>query len=90
MPLPSHRQTPAAVAGFPTPGNQAAFARPHQLEDGNDSKIVFGHGRQAAGLTVIYDPDFPARRISVELTNVTLEQALDIVSLPEQVLLGGR
>jgi general secretion pathway protein D len=30
---------------------------------------------------VIYDPDLQARRISVDLSNVTLEQALDIVSL---------
>jgi len=34
-----------------------------------------------AGLTVIYDPDFPARRISLELNDVTLEQALDIVCI---------
>jgi len=34
-----------------------------------------------AGLTVIFDVDFPSRRISVELTNVTLEQALNIVAL---------
>src|SRR5262249_20664827 len=34
-----------------------------------------------AGLTVVYDPDMPQRRISVELNNVTLEQALDIASL---------
>ncbi len=34
-----------------------------------------------AGLTVIFDPDFTSRRISVELTNVTLEQALNIVAL---------
>jgi general secretion pathway protein D len=32
-------------------------------------------------LTVVYDPDFPARRIPVDLNNVTLEQALEIVSL---------
>jgi general secretion pathway protein D len=32
-------------------------------------------------VTVIFDPDFPARRIPVQLNNVTLQQALDIVSL---------
>jgi general secretion pathway protein D len=47
----------------------------------NDAKIVFDTIAKLAGLTVIYDPDFPARRISVELNNVTLEQALEIVSL---------
>jgi general secretion pathway protein D len=44
-------------------------------------KIIFDTIGKLAGLTVIYDPDFPARRISVELNNVTLEQALEIVSL---------
>ena len=47
----------------------------------NDAKIVFDTIAKLAGLTVIYDPDFPARRITVELNNVTLEQALEIVSL---------
>jgi general secretion pathway protein D len=47
----------------------------------NDAKIVFDTIGKLAGLTVIYDPDFPARRISVDLNNVTVEQALEITSL---------
>ena len=47
----------------------------------NDAKIVFDTIGKLAGLTIVYDPDFPARRIPVDLTNVTLEQALEIVSL---------
>src|SRR5467141_346332 len=54
---------------------------PINLKMSNDSKIVFDTIGKLAGLTVIYDPDFPARRITVELTNVTLEQAMDIVSM---------
>src|SRR5713101_2611464 len=54
---------------------------PINVKMSNDPKIVFDTVGKLAGLTVLYDPDFPARRISVELTNVTLEQALDIVSL---------
>src|SRR5467141_3295269 len=46
-----------------------------------EAKIIFDTIGKLAGLTVIYDPDFPARRISVELNNVTLEQALEIVQL---------
>jgi general secretion pathway protein D len=42
---------------------------------------VFDTIGKLAGLTIIYDPDFPARRITVDLNNVTLEQALEIVSL---------
>jgi len=54
---------------------------PINLKMSNDSKMVFDTIGKLAGLTVIYDPDLQARRISVDLNNVTLEQALDIVSL---------
>src|SRR5246127_923317 len=47
----------------------------------NDARIVFDTIGKLAGLTVIYDPDFSARRISAELNDVTLEQALDIVCI---------
>ena len=47
----------------------------------NDSKAVFDAIGKLAGLTVIFDPDFTSRRIAVELTNVTLEQALNITAL---------
>ena len=43
-----------------------------------DAKIVFDTIGKLAGLTVIYDPDFPARRISVDLNNLTLQQALEV------------
>jgi len=51
------------------------------LKMSDDAKIVFGTIGKLAGLTIIYDPDFPARRITVDLNDVTLEQALEIVSL---------
>jgi general secretion pathway protein D len=54
---------------------------PINLKMSNDAKLVFDTIAKLAGLTVIYDPDFPARRITTELNNVTLEQALDIVCL---------
>jgi general secretion pathway protein D len=54
---------------------------PINLKMTNDAKIAFDTIGKLAGLTVIYDPDFPPRRISVELNNVTMEQALEIVSL---------
>ncbi|MGH9774646.1 MAG: hypothetical protein ACRD50_06825 [Candidatus Acidiferrales bacterium] len=47
----------------------------------NDAKIVYQTIAQLAGLSVIFDPDFTSRRISIELPNVTLEQALDAVSI---------
>src|SRR5216683_3081076 len=54
---------------------------PINLTMSDDAKIVFNTIGKLAGLTVIFDADFPARRIKVELNNVTMEQALEIVSL---------
>jgi len=54
---------------------------PINLKMSEDAKKVFDTIGKLAGLTVIYDPDFPARRITVELNNVTLEQALEIAQL---------
>ena len=54
---------------------------PINLRMSNDIKVVYDTIGKLAGLTVIYDPDLQARRIAVDLNNVTLEQALDIVSL---------
>ena len=54
---------------------------PINLKMSNDAKVVFDTIGKLAGLTVIYDPDLQQKRISTELNNVTLEQALDIVCL---------
>src|SRR5690349_4622691 len=43
----------------------------------DDAKTVYETLGKLAGLTVIFDPDFAARRISVELANLTIEQAFD-------------
>jgi len=65
-----------------TPPQLKPFSRaPINLKMTNDAKVVFDTIGKLAGLTVIYDPDFPARRISVDLNDVTLEQALDIVCI---------
>jgi len=83
------RETEAAAQPPAEPGELASappeikpLSRgPINLTLANDAKIVFDTIAKIAGLTIIYDPDFPARRISATLNNVTLEQALDIVSL---------
>jgi len=54
---------------------------PVSLKMVNDVKVIFDTIAKQAGINVIYDPDFPARRVTVELNNVTLQQALDIVSM---------
>ncbi|HEY5068897.1 MAG TPA: hypothetical protein VII37_03895, partial [Candidatus Acidoferrum sp.] len=63
------------------PRVQPLSRAPINMKATNDSKAVFEAIGKLAGLTVIFDPDFTSRRISVELTNVTLEQALNITSL---------
>ena len=47
----------------------------------NDARVVYETIAKLAGLSVIFDPDFTSRRISVDLPNVTLEQGLDAVAL---------
>jgi general secretion pathway protein D len=79
-PQPStESEEPKLMAGPPTltPLSRA----PINLKITNDSKTIYETVAKLAGLTVIFDPDFTSRRISTELTNVTIEQALDIVSL---------
>lgn len=46
-----------------------------------DARVIFETIAKLAGLSVIFDPDFHGQRISVELPNITLEQALDAVAL---------
>src|SRR5438552_3084747 len=70
----------APLASLP-PEIKPLSRAPINLKMSNDAKVVFDTIGKLAGLTVVYDPDFPARRITVELNNVTMEQALEIVSL---------
>ncbi len=77
-------QTPASsepklMAG--PPQIQPLSRAPINMKATNDAKAVFDAIGKLAGLTVIFDLDFTSRRISVELTNVTLEQALNIAAL---------
>jgi general secretion pathway protein D len=54
---------------------------PINLKMTNDARVVYETIAKLAGLSVIFDPDFTSRRISLELPNITLEQGLDAVSL---------
>lgn len=86
-----NREADAAAEVPPDPTAHVLAAMPPELKPiltspvnltmSNDAKIVFETVAKLAGLTVIFDPDFPARRITAELNNVTLEQALDIISV---------
>jgi len=72
-------EEPQLMAG--PPALQPLSRAPINMKATNDAKAIFDAIGKLAGLTVIFDPDLAARRISVELTNVTLEQALNITAL---------
>src|SRR6267378_3153968 len=77
---------PAADSGQPPlatlpPEIKPLSRAPISMKMSNDAKIVFDTIGKLAGLTIIYEPDFPARRIPLHLNNVTIEQALEIVSM---------
>jgi len=48
----------------------------HMVED---TKVIYQAIGKAAGLNVIFDPDYTSKRIPVDLTNVSLDDALRIV-----------
>lgn len=48
----------------------------HMVED---TKVIYTAIGKAAGLNVLFDPDFNSKRIPVDLTNVSLDDALRIV-----------
>jgi general secretion pathway protein D len=62
------------------PGLKPLSREPINLKMTNDSRAVFEAIAKLAGLSVIFDPDFTSKRITAELPNVTLEQALDAVA----------
>ena len=80
-PKPAATPTDASALLATPPELKPMSREPINLKMTNDSRIVFDTIAKLAGLSVIFDPDFTSRRITVELPNVTLEQALDDVAL---------
>ena len=86
----AHKQDEQASDMEEVGGGELASAPPElkplpntsiSLKMTNDVKIIFDTIGKLAGITITYDPDLPARRIPVDLNNLTLQQALDIVCL---------
>ena len=46
-----------------------------------DSKVIYETVGKLAGINVLFDPDYTSRRIPAKFTNVSLQQALEIVAL---------
>ncbi len=58
---------------------QAVSNDPVTLHVVDDTKVVYQAIGKAAGLNVIFDPDYTSKRIPVDLTSVSLPDALRIV-----------
>ena len=86
---------PAAPANVPQPtalGEEAIHAlgpamlkpidnTPITLRMTEDTKQVYTTIGKLAGINVLFDPDYVSRRISIDLNNVSLYEALEIVAL---------
>jgi general secretion pathway protein D len=54
---------------------------PINLKITEDAKVIYETVGKLAGINVLFDPDYTSRRIKIELNNVSLEQALEIIAL---------
>jgi general secretion pathway protein D len=86
-------QIPANVSGLPQGASEQtdleSMAAPVQLKPVSnepltlhmveDSKNVYQAVGKAAGINILFDPDYTGKRIQVDLTNVSLMDALRIV-----------
>lgn len=51
------------------------------LKLADDSRVVYEAICQQAGISVLFDPDYSSRRMSVDLNNVSLEEALQTAAI---------
>ena len=62
-------------------------ALPITLRLSEDTKVIYRTIGSLAGINVLFDPDYTSRRITVELSNVTLQEALALVAAESKNLL---
>lgn len=54
---------------------------PINLKITEDTKVIYETVGKLAGINVLFDPDYTSRRIKIELNNVSLEDALQIIAV---------
>ncbi len=54
---------------------------PINLKITEDAKVIYETVGKLAGVNVLFDPDYTSRRIKIELNNVSLEDALQIIAM---------
>ena len=78
LPEPPGEQQELDSMGAP-PELKPVSNEPLTLHMTEDAKVVYQAVGRAAGVNVLFDPDFNSKRIQVDLNNVTLTDALRIV-----------
>jgi general secretion pathway protein D len=82
LPASSIPQGLSGTANMAGPVQLAPISQtPLTLKLYEDSKTIYETIGKLAGINVLFDPDYAARRIRIELNGVSLEQALQIVAL---------
>jgi general secretion pathway protein D len=64
----------------PVPTLRPLSTQPINFKASNNSKVIFETIGKLAGINVLFDPEMQGRRITVEINNATLLQALDYVA----------
>jgi len=77
-PEPAGEQMELAEMGSPV-NLKPVSNEPLTLHMNEDAKIIYQAIGKAAGINVLFDPDYTSKRIQVDLNNVTLMDALRIV-----------
>lgn len=54
---------------------------PINLKITEDTKVIYETVGKLAGVNVLFDPDYTSRRIKIELNNVSLDEALQIIAV---------
>ena len=82
-PLPPPDDISQRLARAQGPAELAPFAgdTPITLNMSEDAKLIYQTVGQLAGINILFDPDYQARRITVKLNNSTLREALEVVAL---------
>ncbi|MGA8087903.1 MAG: cohesin domain-containing protein [Terracidiphilus sp.] len=79
-PSPMSAQTGEEINSIESPAQLKPMSNePLSLQMAQDSKLVYQAIGKAAGINVLFDPDYISKRIQVELNNVSLLDALRIV-----------
>ena len=80
LPEPPAEQQELESIGAP-PALKPVTNEPLSLHMTEDAKVVYEAVGKAAGVNVLFDPDFHSSRIQVDLNNVSMLDALRIVSV---------